>query len=202
MLNNISAFTYIIALGVIVGLLFFQKLSPQYIRLLVALLLITLLIEVGAVWFYKTFRIKNHWIYNVFTPVQFFLMWSMFFRSSISKNRYFIYSAILLGVFFFINIFWWQGYTMFNSYTFMLSGALITFYTLSYLANLYRGEEVHRFNKEPMFWVCIGILFYFPANIIVTGFIYELYKYSKDLSIRLYHINKILNILMYSFFLI
>jgi|GEM_PF-3134839 len=204
MLNQISAFAYIIAAATIVGLVFLKKLGPQYIRLLVLILGITLLIETGAVWFVRTFHVKNHWIYNLFTPVQFLLYAWLFYRASDGKMQKVVikYTAWTLIGFFLFNILVWQGYTLFNSYTFMLSGLFITFFTLSWLVALYNGPHVRQFNQQPMFWVCIGILFYFPPNIIVTGFIYELYLYSRDLSYRLYQINKVLNILMYGFFLI
>lgn len=203
MLNSFSSFVYVIFVGAIAGLILYKKLNPQFVRLLVLLLVLTLAIELGAVWFMRTFKIRNHWIYNLFTPVQYFLIWFLFYKAQISSAKRFLFCSLtILVLFFFINILWWQGPFIFNSYTFMLSGALITLHSLSYVFTLYKSDQVQQFTKEPMFWICIGLLIYFPPNIVVTGFIYEIYQFSPELSRKLYQINKILNFLMYSFFLI
>ena len=202
-MSQLSFFVYFICIGVVLGLLNIRRIFSKSVIAVIILLDITLLVEISAMWLIKIIKIKNHFLYNLFTPIQLALILSVFYFATKSSNvkRRIPPVSICFLFFFIFNIIAWQGWNKFNSYTFIFSGLIITFFTLLYLLELYNSEGVTNFLNNPIFWFCIGILFYFPANIIVTGFIYEIYSYSKDLSRDLYQINKKLNILMYGFFL-
>jgi hypothetical protein len=194
---------YIIFLGALTGLALYRRLHSTAIKILVWLLVVTLFVELATPFKIISFSENNYLLYNIFTPVECSLYALMYHVSLSNKTRKnFILSVWLIAICLMLaNMLLVQGIKPFNSYSFIISCVAITLFAFTYLLQQYSAEVDLRFYQQPLFLVSIGILFFYPAAIVGSGLITELYVWNKQLAIGLYKINGILNAVTYTIFL-
>jgi hypothetical protein len=202
-MNELKVYDYIIAVDVLVGLTLLTRLQPWYMKWAVCLLVVTLFVEVSMAFNILKLKGNNYLPYTIFTPIEFALYGLVFYSAFDSERmkRFVVILMIIVAVFSVLNYFLLQK-KVFNSYSFVVSCVGLTLIAFSYLNQLYSPTIVYRFYQYPLFWVAIGMLFFYPASVFSTGFIGEISKYDRQMAVKLYSINGILNVLLYSSFLV
>lgn len=173
-------------------------------RILVYLLLVSLFVEIATP--LKIFRFKgnNSIMYNIYTPVEIIFFASIYYAAlKTRRQRKFVLIITAITLAFDIYNFWFlQGKGVFNSYSFIASCIGMTLFAFVYLIELYSATTIVRFYTDPLFWVSIGILFFYPPSIFSTGPVADIYRKYPILAVKIYKINDILNVLRYCSFLL
>jgi hypothetical protein len=156
-----------------ISLVSFKKLYNSKFILLVPLLLLTLFVEVFAVFIYK-FTKSSHWIHNFFIGVEIviFFYFFYFFVKSIKMKRRSILFVCLFVLFFGINILFFQKMLMFNYYSLLFGSILLVINACFFIMELMKINILNIF-KNPMFWLASGVLFFFS----ITTIFFSLFDY-------------------------
>ncbi|WP_066835864.1 hypothetical protein [Rufibacter ruber] len=191
-----------LALSVVVWSLRFKHLdTPQ--KILGLCLAITLLVEAYAAHLMFQ-KINNSFLYHLLIPLQYLFLSGVFYVALSGKR---IRRAILLTLpvyvvavlIFFLTV---QTILEYNSYARVLKNVLVVAWVLFYYREVFIGVKVSRLEREPMFWISTGLLFYSLGNVFVDGLMYYLIHQSYSWARPIYLINVFLGILLNLTFLI
>jgi len=90
------------------------------------------------------------------------------------------------------------GIKVFANWAFLMECLLLTITYLGILINLLISNKGN-ITKEPVFWLCIGIITYFGCNVPLFGMLNYLVEYHPLLGNYIYRIDHVLCIIRYSF---
>lgn len=119
----------------------------------------------------------NHWLYNLYLPFQYF------FFATVMKNefvdvrmqRMFFFTSILYLCFYIINIFWLQGFKVFNTDSFLLSSLILLFTSGCMFLDLMRNDRGKGLYSLPIFWFALSCMIFFVGfSLLVSGFFFYL----------------------------
>jgi hypothetical protein len=190
----------------------FRQKWPKPYRLIAVLVIVTLLVEVGAIgwkWYwYNLFTISytknNIWIYNVFVSIHLGLSFAIFYH--VVNNRLYkkaivwlILPFLLFGL---LNYVWIQGPLVYNTYTVIPARIAIIALCIAYFKQLLEEPKVIALRKEPLVWVTIGTFLYLSVTLPYFMMFRFLNKNSIDLSLFFLSINDTLNLILCSCYLI
>lgn len=203
-MQHLKYHDFIILLNVIVGLVLFKRLNPPYMRILVGLLLVSLFVEIATPLKILRFKGNNGLLYNLYTPVEFLFFAGIYYTAFRARwQRRFVLITVLIVIAFTVyNLLVLQGSKSFNSYSFIASCIGLILFAFVQLTELYSATTIVRFYADPLFWVSVGILFFYPPGIFSTGLVTEIYKQYPVLAMKIYQINDILNVARYYSFLL
>ena len=80
-----------------------------------------------------------------------------------------------------------------------ISAFLIMFYALTFFLYHLRALKITRLEREPLFWISIGVLFYNAASFFIFIFSMDLEPYN-ELWFTYFGIHSIFTILLYTFY--
>ncbi len=192
-------------LAFLMSLVFFQKWKNSKLHLFMPFLALTVLVEWGSKFGIFVINNSNHWIYNVFTPIE-FTFYLYFFYIIINNNV--IRKGIRIGwaIFFafaILNISFFQTFWSFNSYTYTLGSIEVIFCCCLYLIDLMRSRDYVNLAKYPYFWVCTGVIFFYLGS-FASDALFEFIRINNktNLSYLTRFIIDSLNVILYSCFII
>lgn len=169
-IGPLSSFSIFIPIAISI---FRYKTYDASLRWLSKLLYITSLIEVTAVILGK-YGIVNLPLLHLYTPIEFALLSLVFYYhfDGDSLLRQVIKILIIaFSIFAVYNSFYLQSIYTFNTYARTLSSILLIIYVFCYFYSIMAQLQVKYLEKEPMFWISVGILIYCSANLFL--FIYS-----------------------------
>jgi hypothetical protein len=172
--------------------------QPAYFAWLSFLLLITC-IEEGFGYYMLHKGVKHSFISHFYSPVEFLILSYMYYRE-VSKDwmkKIIVVAMPVFLLFSAVNIFYLQKLNVYNSYGFIIKGVFIVLWVLLFFYDLYMRDSFENPLKMPMFWISIGLIFFFSGTILVNGYIERLMKTDMELAKKLYKINTFLNIFLY-----
>jgi hypothetical protein len=180
----------------------FRKNSPGYIKLFSPFLFISLIIE-GLGYYLWNAGKETYELYNYFTVFEFsfylFILNKIIIKrkaKTIVKITLVIYFLIALG-----NIMGFQKQT-FHTITYSLGCLLIVCVCVYYFFELFQQPTFINLVREPSFWICSGLLFYYCCSFPLYGAINFLNGIPDFLLKNMQTILTIMNILLYSLFTI
>jgi len=170
-------------------------------------LFLTVSIEYLGGW-YLSQGVRNYWIFNVFTTIE-FVFYAFLFYLHFKKK--FLKKLVLISMPLFVctvifNLGFIQGFNKtFNTYTFLLgSFFIVVFCCLFFYESVLPDKIDQQLAKQPFFWICSGLLIYYLGSVIINA----LFEYLRNNDLgeegkRIYGtINHTLNIILYSSFCI
>ena len=204
-LGFLPIYVYFIGLCFLVSLSVYNtsNVNNRYLNLFPPFLLVTLAAEVYGSYLSSIDR-TNLFIYNFFTVIEFcfylFLLYKLI-KSQTIKKTIFI-SIILYPVIAVVNILFFQGMKSFHTITYALGCLVIVTFSIIYFVQLFRAKEVFKLSRNPAFWICCGLLFFYCC-----GFpLYTLINFHKHIPRAFLNsfasIITVLNIFLYSLFTI
>ena len=167
-------------------------------------LLLTFLVEIGALWLSSEAK-PNGWLYNSFMiiqPVFYFLLVRNVIRSK--RMRFFLlFSACVFPLLVMINIFFLQpGKDQFVSISYATGTLIIVFATMFYFYELFTSDNYINLPRDPFFWICSGLLFFYSCGFPLFA-LNNFLSGSSNIFIKNYaSIIGLFNILLYSSFII
>jgi len=198
----VSLFVVIIALLASFAL-YYQGPSDKYLRLFPYFLLI-----VTAIWGICTYlamhTINNMTLFNPLTIFQcsfyFYILYRIIRHPTIRKmalHLIWIY-PLIAG----INILFIQKINTFHTITYSLGGLLVVAFCVFYFFELFQRPQSVNLSRNPDFWVCSGLLFYFSCSFPIYGMANQLNKIPRIILRNLNQIFTVLDVLLYLSFAI
>ena len=89
-----------------------------------------------------------------------------------------------------------------NSYIALMEYVIVVILSLFFLRELLLLQQVTVLHRYPMFWISVGILFYYTGNLIIEGMFNYMISHSMQLALRLYNLSYILKYLLFLLFII
>jgi hypothetical protein len=177
--------------------LFFQVGIPSYLKLFTLFLLITIAVEYFVPRFVPTLYATI--LYNIFTAFEFefylYIIQRIIYSNKIKKVIYYglwLYPATVL-----VNVFLIQ-YGKFHTITYSLGCLLTVAATIYYFFEIFRSPGSVNLLREPAFWICTALLFYYTCTFALVG----LWNYLQGLPTVIYKnvktILTVLNFLLYT----
>jgi hypothetical protein len=186
--------------GTVILLWRYPTVSP-HLRILLPLFLLTAGVEIPARYFVAH---PNHWLYNLYLPVEFLLFTALYYFAFTTPRikRIVLTGSVLLVLFAVWNMIAGQGFYSFNTYTVLVSGLLILTWIFFYFRELLRRSEYVTLTREPMFWISSGMLVFYLGNVFVAGTINYFIAENRNIAVLLLQVIKVLNILMFASFIV
>lgn len=202
-LLSIIYFVILVISFLISSTIFFDKGAPLYLKLFPAFLGITLTIETISHAMY-TMHIDSRPVYNFFTVFEFvFYFWVL--QHIINHGKIKRVISISIRVYPLIaltNILFFQGIHRFHTYTLILGALLIVTFCVAYFYNLIKFPVSERPVRNPSFYICCGLLFFYSATLPIMAAI-NLHLYTQAFKTNILHsLLLIINHVFYSLFAI
>jgi len=194
-----ASFFVVIFAGV-VGLVRFRHLQPP-LRYLLSLVLFTAVIEVVS-------RIRsNHYQSNLFllpldTLVEFGLLAGLY-RQALSPSAVSRWLPAVAGLFALVSLFSYReqaAIEQFNTVQRFAESLLVLGLVLLYFYKVIRELAIIRLEREPMFWISVGLLVYFAGNLFVFVFSNYIIRQSSAVSTQLWGIHALLYTGLYALY--
>lgn len=194
---------FILISSIVSALIYFRKGYPLYLKVFSVYLLLTFAIEyIGSI--RSSQGLPTLTLYNSFSTFEFvFLFWMLYHIvlnrtvKRILKVNWWLFPALVI-----LNKLFLQKGAQFHTITYGLGSLVIVMAAISYFFELFRLEKPVKLTREPSFWICSGLLFFYAS----TFPLYAVLNLLKDPSnIILRNISSILsitNIFLYSSFIV
>lgn len=194
---------FILAGSVLSGIVYFKKSAPFFLQALPVYLLITFVVEYIGQWMNSQGRITL-WLYNIFVTIEFiFYFWMLQF---VVRNR-FVKRLLKKSIWVFpivviLNKLFIQKGLQFHTLTVSLGSLIIVIATITYFFELFQLEKPVNLVREPSFWICSGLLFFYACSFPLFGLV-NFFRSPSYLVIKIIDsILAIMNIFLYSSFII
>jgi hypothetical protein len=136
---------------------------------------------------------NNYPVIHIYIAVSIILLGAMYFDAFFNpqlKNTVLVTSSVVLA-FAIANMFFMEGINDYPSLSNTVLSVLITCFSLLYFYQLLTRQEFVHIEKQALFWINAGMLFYFAINI----FVFMLFKrILSEHKVSLYLINNLTNI--------
>jgi len=183
---------------------FFLKRISIFFYLFPFYLIITFFVEASGIW------LSNHGqtttlLYNIFTTFEFmFYFWIMrIIINNIRIRRVLVYIFFIYPLLVVLNMLFLQkGNIQFHTLTYSLGCFIVVGSAIAYFYELFQSDKSIDLARDPYFWICSGLLFFYSCGyplFAVTNF----FAAPSNVFIQNYNsISSLLNILLYSSFII
>jgi hypothetical protein len=138
-------------------------------------------------------------IYSVFALCFYFFTLSQIIQDK-NMKRAILWVLFIYPILAFVNIFFIQGPTAFHTSTFCLGALLVVAFCIYYFFELFQRPIALNLLREPAFWICSGLLFYFSCSFPLFGFSNSLKRSADMIYAHLGVIFNLLDVLLYSSF--
>jgi hypothetical protein len=201
---QLPLYMFFLVASIIAGLSgYFQKEVPRYLKLFPLFLVLTLSVECYGFWlaYYKK---NNIVLYNVYAILNFsFYLFVLKEVITTPRIKKIIFYAILGFIFFALyNIIFFQHLHNWNSVNYMFGCLLVVAFCIYFFYELFRKPKSTKLSKEPAFWICSGLLFFYCSSFPFLGLNNFLQNIPSILMRNLGYILTVLNILLYTLFTI
>jgi hypothetical protein len=195
-----NIYLYFITLSVAAGLLSLRNKLMLPLKLFIIFLCYTLANEVVALFI----KGSNHWLYNIYYYIRFPLLSLIYLQLLVTPvlKKIIIGFLISLPLWFAISFYYIGGFYKLHTPTMLAGSVAVVYMSTSYLYELLRYPDEDSLFRKPFFWISTGLLFYFLGIVPYIGSINYLVKKHMDLAMRLYYIIYILNVVMYTLFVV
>ena len=181
----------------------FRRDTSMYLRWFTPFLLITCIVEIVAAYM-QAHTIPNLPLYNLFSILVFSFYFYVLYQVILSRKAKrivfhisWIYVSLTL-----INIFFIQRITVFHSMSFSLGCLLIAAICVYYFLELFQMPRSVNLIRQPAFWICSGLLFFYSCSFPVIAFANFLVQLPPVILRSLGFVVYLLNVFLYSSFTI
>lgn len=182
--------------------LYFQRGVPRYLRLFPIFLLMTLSVELTAFVLAKQ-QIGTVFLFKIFITIEFeFYLYTVYHIIRGEKvKKFIIYALIIYPIVAIINISLVDK-NAFSSVSYSVGCLLTVTVCIYYFFELFRLPKAINLLREPAFWICTGLLFYYSCSFPLFGLFNFLFTASNIILKNVGLILLVMNILLYSLFTI
>ncbi|OQP58503.1 hypothetical protein [Niastella populi] len=180
--------------------LFFQASVPRYLKAFPFFMLITLVVEVTA-WLLLQYKINVTLLYIVFTSFEFmfYLFIVAYSIYNLKVRKIILWLLAVYPVLVLLNRLFIQQRS-FHTITYSIGCLLVVAACIFYFFELFQSTHSVNLIKEPAFWICSGLLFFYCCTFPLIGLWNYLHNLPGIILKNLNYILTFLNILLYSLF--
>ncbi len=182
--------------------LYFQGKTDLYLKLFPIFLLLTGVVEILGT-YTSTHKIANTLLYNSFEIIEFcfylFALMQIVRNKKVRKIILFILPLFLAIALY--NMFFGQK-NSFNTMTYALGCVLVVATCIYYFLELFQLSHSVNLLRQPAFWICSGLLFFYTCTFPILGAYNILRKAPYIIIANLATIINFLNVFLYSSFTI
>jgi hypothetical protein len=150
--------------------IFFQPAGQQYLKYLSIFLFVNFLME-SVLGYTSYLRINNVWLNNIDTLLT--ISFQLYVLREISASRkakkVLLFIFLLYPVVAILNIFLVQHFRNFHTMTYSLGSLLIVTGCIYYFWELFQQKKSVDLIRQPPFWICSGLLFYYCCTFPLFG---------------------------------
>ena len=178
--------------------IFLRPGANQYLKFFCLFLFFNLLLDT-ATSYYAWLGINNLFLNNLDTllVISFELFLVRQIVASPKAKKIFLYILLTYPVLSVINIFLVQTSDVFHTMTYSLGSLLIVAACIYYFWELFQQKYSVNLTRQPGFWICSGLLFYYSCTFPLLGLSNLLQAYPKVILQNLLYILILLNIFLY-----
>src|SRR5258708_27458954 len=179
--------------------------NGQYIKMVILLMTLWLLTSATAIFLSNYAGWKNNlFLFHISTPLEYVILCLLYRDAIVNKGikrmisisiPVFIILCILSSLFI-------QKLNADNSYIVIIESVMVIFISLFFLREILLLQQVPVLHRFPMFWICVGILFYYTGNLIIEGMLNYMIHHSMKLALRTYRLGYIFKYLLFVIFII
>lgn len=159
--------------------------------------------ETIAVWMANNGK-YNVQLYNILSSIEimFFLWFFMQIIDNTAVKRIIKITIIIYPLIVLANKFLVQKGLQYHSLTAGLGGLLVVVAAVYYFFELFDSDKIINLVREPAFWISSGLLFFYSCSFPLFTLITFFYSPSDSIIFYLADISSVLNILLYSSFIV
>ncbi len=195
-------YMFVISICLIANIICVAKcVTPIYVKAFIPFLLISLILEV----FTMKMAVKGASttnIYNLSTVLEVcFYLWALFqlIENKIMKNGIIVCQCIYTCISLF-DIYTNRYLDRFHSITYSVGGLFIVFFTIVFFYQLFAKPKAIFLTKEPSFWICTGLLFFYSVTFPLFAFVNYIANFPTIITNNLHYILIVLNVSLYLLF--
>jgi len=142
----------------------------------------------------KYFQIKNNlFLFHLYSPLEYFILARLYANlcNNLTTRKWingsiilYLLSAIVLSIFV-------QPINSNNSISVILESILMIVWSLVILREILLQKSGILLQRNPIFWIVVGVMFYFVGNMIIEGLLNFAIEQSLDLARRIYRMGYI-----------
>lgn len=170
-----------------------------YVQVLFVYLLLQCVVAVLSTWLVKVEHVRsNLYLFHVLTPLEYGLLAALYARqlhSGVLRTMVRISIPVFFAVALGLSLFVQKIHTN-NSYACILESVLLILWVLCFLREVMLQQPVMQLYRYPMFWVSVGILFYFTGTLLTEGLLSYLLQRAMDLALAVYQLEYLFKYLL------
>ena len=170
------------------------------VKIILIYLILILFTSVAAIYLTRVARLNNNlFLFHIYTPLEYLLL-ALFYRNILSppmtKDIILFSIPVLIGTSIFFSLFI-QKIDRNNSFITIIESTLIIIWALLFFRDILLLHHVTALQRYPLFWINVGILFYFIGSLIIEGMLDYLIKNSMDLARKAYKVGYIFKYILF-----
>lgn len=174
--------------------------SEHYFKFIAIYMGVLIVASIAAIVMIKLhYASSNLIVFHLLAPVEYAVLSLLYYHTFRNVGirraiRYSMPAFILMSALFSLYV---QRVDTNNSYIVITESTLITLWSLLFLRETIILQRESALQKFPMFWISIGLLFYFVGSVSVDGLLNYLMDFSMDLAHRVYRMTFVLKYLLF-----
>ncbi|HMJ46124.1 MAG TPA: hypothetical protein VK498_02280 [Ferruginibacter sp.] len=167
-------FYYFEISALLVSVVVLYKFNNKPLHWFMPFLFAIICIEFTGRYIRKVLHEPNAWLYNLTIPLE-YLFYGLIIGSlclTASYKKIIFYSMALFAVWVPVNILFIQGFAFPNTHTYKIGCSLMIFFCFLGLLDLLKNDAHTTLLKNPLFWICTGVLF-FNAGEFTSFFLFD-----------------------------
>lgn len=188
-------------IGLIPGILAFFRIKnplPDH-RLLAMLVWWGIFISLSANFVNEVLGRPNLFLLHLYTIGDFIIL-TLIFRQVLPRVAFWAL-ILVFPLFAVINSIFFEKMMTMNVLNRSISAFLLMFYALSFFMKTLREMKIKRLEKEPLFWISVGVLFYNAGSFFIFLFSKDITPFS-EIWLTYFGIHSIFGIILYLFYTI
>lgn len=169
----LAPFIYFEIGAFLISVLFLYKFDHKPMRWFIPFLFVMVSAELTGSYFRRELKQPNTWLYNISIPVE-YLFYGFIIGSlclTVSYKKFIFYSSVIFGTWTLINLFFVQGFMQLNTSTLKIGSSLMIIYSCTGLLDLFKNDNHQSLLKNPLFWICTGLLFFNTGEFLYLFFL-------------------------------
>ncbi len=191
------------AIAAFAGLIYWKKVKNNYFKWLSIYLIYIFLADFSGP-IIDSLGINNTKYYNYFVIPEEFLFFFCLFHKNFEKSEYKGLPILCMGIYFIslmADVFYFSKHQFFfDSISYSIGNLLLLILILLFFIQLINNDEVLTFQKNMMFWICVGLLVYFLGSFPYYGLRNTFIAKYHNLHEIYYYITNALDCFMYLMF--
>jgi len=181
------------------------KTKEQYVKMVILLMILWALTTTVAIYLIRFAGFKNNlFVFHISTPLEYTIL-ALLYRDVIFNYTIRRLISLSIPIFLALSVvfaLFVQAPDTNNTEVIIIESAVMIFLSLFFLREVLLMQQVTSLHRFPMFWISVGILFYFTGNLVIEGMLNYLIRRSMDLAKRSYRLGYVFKYLLFVLFII